>query len=79
MADQFLHESELAALAKKLRMAAGKTRSEAAQELAVTPPSLYHAEESPQKSLTKLRCRIIELYSGKKVTGPYFCLEQSKR
>ena len=79
MAEKLVPEPDLAMIAKKLRIAAGKSRSEAARELGITSPSLFHAEESPSKSLTKLRCRIIETYSSKKVTGPFYCVEDAKK
>jgi DNA-binding XRE family transcriptional regulator len=71
-----LQESELAALAKKLREAAGKTRSQAAREMKVSQPSLFHAEESPEQSLFKLRKRMIEHYSPWKLVGPVFFLKR---
>jgi hypothetical protein len=79
MAEKFVREIDLAALAKKVRMEAGKTRPQVAKELKITRPSLFHAEESPSKSLTKLRCRIIETYSSNKVAGPFYRVEQSKK
>ena len=69
-------EAELAAIAKKFRKASGKTKAAAARDMGTKPPSLHHAEESPEKSFTKLRCRMIEAYSGLKVSGPYFRLEE---
>jgi hypothetical protein len=78
MAEKLVRESDLAALAKKFRIATGKTRSQAARELGITTPSLHHAEESPEKSLTKLRCKIIETYSKAKITGPYYRLVDPK-
>lgn len=69
-----LQETELAALAKKFREKAGKSKVEAARELGVAPPTVFNAEEKPEMSLTKLRIRIIETYSPFKVTGPVFFL-----
>ena len=71
-----LEETELAALAKKFREEAGKSKVEAARELGVAPPTVFNAEEKPEMSLTKLRIRIIETYSPFKVTGPVFCLDR---
>lgn len=71
-----LEESELAALAKRLREAAGKTRAQAAREMKVSQPSLFHAEESPEQSLFKLRKRMIECYSPYKLVGPLFVLKR---
>lgn len=79
MSEKFVSESDLAPLAKKARIEAGKSRPQVAKELKITRPSLFHAEESPSKSLTKLRCRIIEIYSSTKVTGPFYRIEQSKK
>jgi len=73
---QLFTEKELAALAKKFRVAAGKNRSEAARELGVARPSLIHAEDYPEKTFVKLRCRMIEKYSPYKVVGPVYRLEQ---
>jgi hypothetical protein len=73
----YAEESELAALAKKYRLATGKTKVEVAKEMGIKPPSVHHAEESPHLSLTKLRCRMIEAYSNLKVSGPFFRLEPS--
>ncbi len=69
-------ETDLAALAKLYRAAAGKTKADAARDMGTKRPSIHHAEESPEKSFTKLRCRMIEAYSGLKVSGPYFRLEE---
>jgi hypothetical protein len=79
MAEKFVRESDLAALAKKVRIEAGKSRAQAARDLGITNPSLFNAEEVPEKSLTKLRCRIIEAYSSKKVVGPFYRLVESKK
>jgi DNA-binding XRE family transcriptional regulator len=73
---RFVEETELAALAKRFRQAAGKTKADAAREMGVKEPSLYCAEEKPEKSFTKLRCRMIETYSKLKVSGPFFRIEQ---
>jgi DNA-binding XRE family transcriptional regulator len=73
---QFVREHDLAALARKSREAAGKNRAEAARELEVARQSLIHAEDFPEKSLFKLRCRIIEKYSPYRVKGPLYLLER---
>jgi hypothetical protein len=70
-----LTEKDLARLAKKYRKAAGKTRAEAARDMRVKHPSIFHAEESPEKSYLKLRMRLIEKYSPYKVAGPAYFLE----
>jgi DNA-binding XRE family transcriptional regulator len=69
-------EAELARLAKKFREAAGKTRAEAARDMGIKHPSIFHAEESPEKGYLKLRIRMIEKYSPFKVIGPVFLLEK---
>jgi DNA-binding XRE family transcriptional regulator len=71
---KLLSEIELTAFAKQLRKNAGKKRAQAARELGVSQTSIFHAEESPEQSLIKLRTRIIEAYSGFKVVGPVFYL-----
>ena len=73
---QFLAEKDLAAIAKKYRVATGKSCAQAARELGVARPSLIQAEDFPEKSLTKLRLRVIEKYSSYKVVGPVFLLEK---
>lgn len=75
MPAQYVKESDLPSLAKKFRIAAGKTKVDVAKEMGVKPPSVHHAEESPHLSYTKLRCRMIEAYSKSKVSGPFFKVE----
>jgi DNA-binding XRE family transcriptional regulator len=70
-----MSERELAAFAKKCRKAAGKTRAQAARELDVSNPSVFQAEESPDRSMFKLRKRLIEKYSSFRVRGPVYLLE----
>ncbi len=72
----YVSEHELAALAKKYRLAAGITKVAAARDMGIKPPSIHHAEESPDQSFTKLRCRMIEAYSNLKVSGPLFRIEE---
>ena len=72
---KWVTEIELADLAKRFREAAGKTRAEAGRELKVSHVSIHRAEENPEISLFKLRCRIIERYSGFKISEPLFRLE----
>ena len=76
MDEQYVEESELAGIAKKFRIAAGRSRADAAREMGIKQPSIFHAEESPDKSFTKLRCRMIETYSKVHVTGPLFRLKR---
>ena len=73
-----MSEAELAALARKYRVESGKKRAQAARELGVARPSLIYAEDHPNKSFTKLRCRIIEMYSPYEVKGPVFLLDKKK-
>lgn len=72
---KFLSETEISALAKELRERAGKKRAHAARDMGVSQTSIFHAEESPDQSLTKLRIRMIERYSSHRVVGPVFYLE----
>jgi len=74
--EQPLTERELAALAKRFRKKAGKSRAQAAREMNVSQTSIFNAEESPEQSLLKLRIRMIETYSGFAVVGPVFLLEE---
>jgi DNA-binding XRE family transcriptional regulator len=71
-------ESELAAVAKRCRLKSGKKKSEAAEDLGVTRPTMQLAEENPEQSLTRLRIRIIEKYSSYKVVGPVYLLQKRK-
>ena len=69
-------EKELAALARKYRVAAKKSRAAAGRDLGVTRVSIFQAEEMPEKGFTVLRKRMIEAYSDFKVIGPVFYLEK---
>ena len=73
---EHVQETELAAYAKKFREAAGKTAAQAARDLKTTRASILKAEDMPELSLTKLRCRMIETYSKVKVSGPFYRLEE---
>jgi len=68
-------EKDLAALSKRFRKQAGKTRADAAREMQVSQTAIFHAEESPTQSLLKVRTRMIEAYSSFRVVGPVFYLE----
>ena len=72
----YVGAKQLCAIAKRYRIAAGKSRAQAARELGVARPAIVYAEEAPEKSLFKLRKRIIEKYSPHKVVGPAFWLER---
>ena len=72
----FLTETNLAVFAKQTRKKAGKKRAQAARDMGVSQTSIFHAEESPEQSLAKLRARMIEAYSPFKVVGPVFYLEK---
>lgn len=73
---KYYGDKELAELAKQFRAESGKTKEEAALELGVGRPSVQHAEETPEQSLTRLRIRMIEKYSPYKVVGPVYLLER---
>jgi DNA-binding XRE family transcriptional regulator len=72
----YVSDKELAAIAKRYRIASGKSRVQAARELGVVRQAVLYAEERPDKSFFKLRKRMIEKYSGHKVVGPAFWLEK---
>ena len=74
---KLLTENDLAALAKRFRKQAGKSRAEAGRELDVSHVSIHRAEENPEESLFKLRSRMIEKYSSFKVVGPVFHLKKN--
>jgi len=63
-------------MARRFREEAGKTRAQAARDMNVAQTSIFHAEESPQKSLAKLRMQMIDAYSPFKVIGPVFLLKR---
>lgn len=73
-----LAENDLAELAKRFRLKSGKTKAELARHLGVTRATMQDAEERPEISLTKLRCRIIEECSPYRVVGPCFMLKQKR-
>ncbi len=73
--NKLLTGKKLAALAKRFRKEAGKTRAQAGRDLGVSPVSIHRAEENPEESLFKLRTRLIEAYSPFKVVGPVFYLD----
>ena len=73
---QFLTEHNLAAVAKRFRQHAKKTRAQTAREMGVAQTSIFNAEESPEQSLLKLRLRMIEAYSPYRVIGPVFLLKK---
>lgn len=77
--EDMVDERALAALAKQFREAAGKTRAEAARELKIARPTVVLAEENPERSLTKVRIRIIEAYSSLVVSGPHYRLDGKTR
>ena len=74
-----LDQTQLAALAKRYRVAAGKSRTEAARDMGIKHPAIFHAEESPQRSLSKLRKRLVEAYSPFRVIGPIYVLTEKQK
>ncbi len=70
-----MNENDLAVVAKNFRRKAGKTRAQAARDMEVSQTSIFHAEESPEQGLVKLRMRMIDAYSEFKVRGPVYLLE----
>ena len=76
--EQLLTENELAAIAKRFRIEAKKSRAQAARDMKVSQTSIHHAEESPQLSLLRLRIRLIEAYSPFEVVGPVFRLTRKR-
>jgi DNA-binding XRE family transcriptional regulator len=72
--EQSVSEKDLAALARRFREKAGRTRAQAAREMGVAQTSVFQAEEKPEQGLLKLRARMIERYSPFAVVGPAFFL-----
>jgi DNA-binding XRE family transcriptional regulator len=79
MRKDLIDEIELATLAKQFRTTAGIRKAEVARKLGVSKTTIQQAEESPERSLTAVRCRIIELCSPFKVIGPKFSLQKKSR
>jgi len=73
-----LDQTQLAALAKRCRVVAGKSRAQAARDMGIKHPGIFHAEESPKRSLAKLRKRLIEAYSNLRVIGPIYVLTEKQ-
>ena len=73
---RLVRESDLANLAQAFRVRSGRNKTQAANELKVSRPSIHHAEKDPDQSLSKLRRKIIERYSPYKVVGPLFLLRR---
>jgi len=71
-----MNENDVAEIAKTSRRRAGKTRAQAARDMEVSQTSIFHAEESPEQGLIKLRVRMIEAYSKFKVRGPVYLMEE---
>ena len=76
MPQQSFAENKLASLARRFREQAGKSRAQAARDMNVSQTSVFHAEESPEQGMTKLRVRMIQAYSPFKVIGPVFSLKR---
>lgn len=74
MNKELLTEGDLADLAKKFRTGAGKTRAQAARDMGIKHPSIFHAEQSPNLPFLKLRKRMIDEYSPYQIEGPFFRL-----
>jgi hypothetical protein len=77
--ERLIREAELVSLAKRYRVKAKKTRARAAREMGVSQTAIFHAEESPQKSLAKLRVRMIEAYSPFTVVNALFLRRKRPR
>jgi DNA-binding XRE family transcriptional regulator len=71
-----MEENDLAVHAKLFRRQASTTRAQAARDMKVSQTSIFNAEETFDRSLVKLRIRMIEAYSKFKVRGPVFLLEE---
>ena len=76
MREKVIEEKKLAAFAKECRELAGITRAQAARELNVARPTIFYAEEEPERGLHKLRIAIIERYSEHEVTGPVYIVRK---
>lgn len=75
---KWLAEDDLAAIARRFREEAGKSRAQAARDMGVSQTSIFHAEESPEQSLRKLRTRMIEAYSPFEVIVAVFLVRRKR-
>ena len=71
-----MEENDLAVHAKMFRRQASTTRAQAARDMKVSQTSIFNAEETFDRSLVKLRIRMIEAYSKFKIRGPVFLMEE---
>lgn len=69
---RFVSEAELCDLAKDGRVKAGKTMAEIARELGVSRSVIFHAENTPERSLVKLRIALVERFYDATVSGPFY-------
>jgi predicted transcriptional regulator len=74
MRKKLFQEKELALVAKRFREKSGLSMSEIARLLQVSRSVIFNAENAPEKSLIKIRIRIIELTGEKKVEGPFYVI-----
>ena len=73
---QRLAERDLAAIASRFRKKAGKSRAQAARDMGVSQTSIFHAEESPEQSMSRLRSRMIQTYSSFEVIEALFLVKK---
>lgn len=71
-----VHQDDLPALVRKVRLEAGLTQQEVADRLDVANPSISRAETRPGSSYLKLRLRILEEIGGLKLRGPLWEIER---
>ena len=76
---QWLAERDLATIARRFRKKAGKSRAQAARDMGVSQTSIFHAEESPEQSLRKLRSRMIAAYSDLEVVWAVLLVKRKGR
>ena len=79
MSQRIIEEAELAAFAKKCRQESGKNRADAARDLDIARPTVFQAEENPERSLFNVRKQLIETYSDYEVVGPVYLLRKKQQ
>ena len=67
---------QLTDLARLAVEASGRTKTDVAGELGVSPASVTDATKYPDRNLAALRIRIIEAYCGYAVEGPLYRLRR---
>ncbi len=69
---QLIRAGRLADAARTARQAAEISSEEAAEQLNVPDTAIKYAEAVPSKSMFRLRKRMLEVFSGYTLEGPFY-------